>query len=119
MEFLSLFNFIIGVLFFICYTYQFAYLFVPFFKKDKPHKQTKPHRYAVLISARNEEKVLPQLLKSLQEQTYDMSLVTIFVVADNCTDATAEVALPKAPEEDEGSSLAEVESFETEKEDEE
>ena len=35
------------------------------------------------------------------------------------TDATAEVALPKAPEEDEGSSLAEVESFETEKEDEE
>ena len=92
MEFLSLFNFIIGVLFFVCYTYQFAYIFVPLFKKDKPHKPTKPHRYAVLISARNEEKVLPQLLKSLQEQTYDMSLVTIFVVADNCTDSTAKVA---------------------------
>lgn len=92
MEFLSLFNFIIGILFFVCYTYQFAYIFVPFFKKDKPHKPTKTHRYAVLISARNEEKVLPQLLKSLQEQTYDMSLVTVFVVADNCTDATAKVA---------------------------
>ncbi len=92
MEFLSLFNFIIGILFFVCYTYQFAYIFVPFFKKDKPHKPTKAHRYAVLISARNEEKVLPQLLKSLQEQTYDMSLVTVFVVADNCTDATAKVA---------------------------
>ena len=92
MEFLSLFNFIIGVLFFICYTYQFVYIFVPFFKKDKPHSQTKPHRFAVLISARNEEKVLPQLLKSLQEQTYDMNLVTVFVIADNCTDATAEIA---------------------------
>ena len=50
------------------------------------------HRYAVLIAARNEENVIAGLLDSLAAQTYDMSLVTVFVAADNCTDSTAAIA---------------------------
>lgn len=65
---------------------------VPFAKKQEPHKPEVLHRFAVLICARNEEEVIPDLIHSIQGQTYDQSLITIFVMADNCTDATAEVA---------------------------
>ena len=86
-------NAVISALFFICYTYQFLYIPLVLAKKPKP--LTAPagsHRYAVLIAARNEENVISGLLESLRAQTYDMSLVTVFVAADNCTDRTAAVA---------------------------
>ena len=46
----------------------------------------------MLISARNEEAVIGQLLDSIARQDYPADLVTTFVVADNCTDSTAQVA---------------------------
>ena len=86
-------NAVISALFFICYTYQFLYIPLVLAKKPKalaaPARQ---HRYAVLIAARNEENVISGLLESLRAQTYDMSLVTVFVAADNCTDRTAAIA---------------------------
>lgn len=48
-------------------------------------------RYAVLISARNEENVIGNLIDSLHNQTYPSKLIDIWLVADNCTDRTAEV----------------------------
>ena len=86
-------NAIISALFFICYTYQFLY--IPLVLAKKPKALAAParaHRYAVLIAARNEENVISGLLDSLRAQTYDMSLVTVFVAADNCTDSTAAIA---------------------------
>ncbi len=57
-------------------------------------KETKNrHRYAVLIAARNEETVIGHLLDSIKKQDYPSSLVTVFVVADNCQDKTATVAI--------------------------
>jgi len=50
------------------------------------------HRYAVVISARNEQAVVGQLVDSIKAQNYPAELVDIFVIADNCTDNTAEVA---------------------------
>ncbi len=50
------------------------------------------HRYAVLVAARNEEAVIGHLLDSIRKQDYPQKLVDIFVVADNCTDATASIA---------------------------
>ena len=86
-------NAIISALFFICYTYQFLYIPLVLAKKPKPlASPSKAHRYAVLIAARNEENVISGLLDSLRAQTYDMSLVTVFVAADNCTDSTAAIA---------------------------
>ncbi len=85
-------NAVLCATFLICYLYQFFYIAVPFVCRDKPRKPAIPHRLAVLISARNEECVIPQLLESINRQTYDRSLITVFVVADNCTDRTAEVS---------------------------
>ena len=92
METIKLINFIIATVFFICYSYQFAYILVPYLKKEKPHKPVELHRYAVLISARNEELVIGNLLDSISAQDYPSRLVRVFVVADNCTDETAKVA---------------------------
>lgn len=54
METLKTINFIIAVIFFVCYTYQFLYIPVPWLRKEKPHGPAKANRYAVLICARNE-----------------------------------------------------------------
>lgn len=92
METLKTINFIIAVIFFVCYTYQFLYIPVPWLRKEKPHGPAKANRYAVLICARNEQRVIGDLIASLRGQTYDQSLLSIFVLADNCTDDTAMVA---------------------------
>ena len=50
------------------------------------------HRYAVLISAKNEERVIANLIQSILNQNYPRELIQVFVVADNCSDRTAEVS---------------------------
>lgn len=92
MQLISDLNFGLCLLFFVCYLYQMYYIAVPFFKKDKPHAEAKEHRFAVLISARNEKNVIKNLLDSIHNQTYSSELIDIYVVADNCTDNTAEIA---------------------------
>lgn len=92
LELLHLLNGIMGLLFALCYAYQFFYLAVPFLKKDKPLPSGRGHRYAILIAARNEEAVIGHLLDSIQAQTYPQDKITVFVLADNCTDHTAGVA---------------------------
>lgn len=91
-EAIKIINYTIGTLFVLCYAYQIAYILVPFLKKDKPHAESVFHRFAVLISARNEETVIANLIDSIKKQDYPAELVTVFVVADNCTDRTADIA---------------------------
>ncbi|HOV49712.1 MAG TPA: glycosyltransferase family 2 protein [Candidatus Cryosericum sp.] len=50
------------------------------------------HRFAVLICARNEERVIGELIGSLRQQDYPADLFDVFVVADNSTDRTADAA---------------------------
>ncbi len=92
MQFVSTFNFLIYILFFVCYLYQMFYIAVPFIRKEKQFKAAKTNRFAVLISARNEKNVIKNLLDSIKDQTYPAELIDIYVVADNCTDNTAEIA---------------------------
>lgn len=61
-----------------------------FTRKFKPAKNM--HKYAIVIAARNEQSVIGNLLESIKQQEYPQELLTVFVVADNCTDKTAEVA---------------------------
>jgi len=61
-------------------------------KKKTTAEAAKNHRYAVVISARNESCVIGNLIESVKNQTYPGELVDIFVIADNCTDNTAAVA---------------------------
>ena len=82
----------IGVLFLAFYAYQLLYIPVALAPRKKHASAAPLRRYAVLISARNEEAVIAQLLDSINRQDYPADLVVSFVVADNCTDATAQVA---------------------------
>lgn len=78
----------------VLYAYQAFYVVVGLLRRKHPVSgQAKTlHRYAVLISARNEEEVIGELIESLQRQDYPKELLDIYVIADNCTDATALVA---------------------------
>ena len=87
-------NFAIGLLFFVMYTYQMVYLAVGLidkFRGTRPYRAKRCHKLAVLISARNESKVIGELCKSIQQQEYPADKLHVFVVADNCTDNTADI----------------------------
>lgn len=60
--------------------------------KDKPLKINKKHKFMAIIPAHNEEAVVVNLIKSLKAQDYPKELLDIYVIADNCTDNTAQVA---------------------------
>ncbi len=65
-----------------------------FAKKKYPAAEEKL-KYAVIIGARNEEAVIGGLLDSINAADYPKDKLQVFVVAHNCTDATAEVARGK------------------------
>ncbi len=92
MELIIYLNLIISILFTLCYFYQFIYVLVGLRNKSVELKAKDNHRYAVIISARNESTVIGNLIDSINAQNYPTELIDIFVVADNCTDNTAEVA---------------------------
>ena len=89
---LQIINLAIMLAFFLCYSYQFFYIPVAWFKKDAPPREPVMHRIAVLIAARNEQAVIGNLIDSIKAQDYPADKVDIFVVADNCTDLTGTVA---------------------------
>ncbi len=60
-------------------------------KRDLPPSQTR-FRYAVLIPAHNEDVALPASLQSLRDVGFPSDRVQVTVVADNCSDRTAETA---------------------------
>ncbi|UKI49536.1 MAG: glycosyltransferase family 2 protein [Clostridium sp.] len=62
-----------------------------FMRGKKFEKAPMDKKYACVISARNESQVIGNLIDSIKRQSYPSELVTIFVVADNCTDNTAEI----------------------------
>ena len=73
--------------------YQFVISITSLSKfKEKPMLTDKKHRFIIALRANNEESVIGNLIKSLKMQDYDKSLFDIYVIADNCTDKTAEVA---------------------------
>lgn len=89
-------NIITGILFMVCYTYQVIYLIVGTVVKPKKFAMAeKTPRFAFVIAARNEEDVIGQLCDSIKTQDYPSELIDIYVVADNCTDQTANVAKGK------------------------
>lgn len=74
------------------YKFKTIYKITGVFATRKFSKAENQHKYAVLVAARNEEAVIGNLVDSIRRQDYPSELVDIFVVADNCTDATAKRA---------------------------
>ncbi len=93
-DFISSFNSLIFIVFMLLYAYQMFYILVAFFRKHKGKnpKDIKQHKYGFIIAARNEATVIGNLIASIQQQEYPSELIRIFVIADNCTDDTANVA---------------------------
>lgn len=92
MTFVDVFNWSVLLVFSICYIYQFYYVFVVLTRKPPLQEAKTNHKYAVMISARNESQVIGDLIHSIRVQNYPQELISIFVIADNCTDNTAEIA---------------------------
>ncbi|MBO5369082.1 MAG: glycosyltransferase [Clostridia bacterium] len=89
-EILSGAGVVIGFLFF--YKLWNIYKKLGFFATRQYPPAKKQHKYAIMIAARNEETVIGNLIDSINAQDYPSELIQVFVVADNCTDNTAEVA---------------------------
>ena len=92
MSAIDVLNFIVCIVFAICYGYQLIYVLVVLTHSPKKLEAKKNHRYAVMISARNESAVIADIVHSIKVQNYPQELIDVFVIADNCTDDTAEVA---------------------------
>lgn len=88
-----IFNSILGLVFGICFLYQVVFFFIGLFKGEvELPKAKKLHKYAFFIAAHNEEAVIANLVKSIKDQDYPSELIDVFVVADACTDNTADEA---------------------------
>ena len=59
-------NRVLTWVFFVCYSYQFFYIAVSLFRKPRTPKEGVPHKFAVIISARNEEAVIGGLIDSVR-----------------------------------------------------
>ena len=77
----------------VYWIYEFAISLCSLIKfKEKPLLINKKHKFMAIIPAHNEEKVIGNLIESLKLQNYNQELYDIYVIADNCTDNTANVA---------------------------
>lgn len=83
---------LIGTMWSVLYFYKQIFRVIGLFgyKKFKPTENK--HKYALCVPARNEEKVIKNFLDSVAESDYPLDKITVFVIADNCTDKTAEIA---------------------------
>ncbi|MCX4314694.1 MAG: glycosyltransferase family 2 protein, partial [Clostridia bacterium] len=79
---------IIGIAFGI----QLIYILLFFIPAKKYPKAKKQHKFGIVIPARNESDVIADTVKCLLASDYPRELFDVFVVADNCTDNTAELA---------------------------
>ncbi len=61
-------------------------------RTKKEPKKNDIHTFAMIVAAHNEEVVIGEMVKSLRNLDYPQQAYDIFVIADNCTDATAQVA---------------------------
>ena len=86
---------IVGVILGILVFHRPFYFVIGMFFTRKFKTAKKKHKYAICIAARNEKYVIGNLLDSISKQDYPKELLTVFVVADNCTDNTAEIVRKK------------------------
>lgn len=74
-------------------------LFLTIFGMKRQAKDYADHppeaRFLVLVPAHDEEKVIGNIVEALQQMDYPKELYDFYIIADNCTDTTAETAMMK------------------------
>lgn len=76
------------------FVYQIGIAIFGFFKRQEDSADLYPpkHRFALIVAAHNEERVVGNIVRNLKTMEYPSDMYDIFVVADNCSDNTAKVA---------------------------
>ena len=97
MKILKLVLLIINLLLLINSLHFLIFALFPFLMRKKEDKEVidKKNKFMILIAARNEEKVIGNLIDSLNKQNYDKKLYQICVLPNNCIDNTKKVAKEK------------------------
>ena len=86
-------NFVLSVIVPIVYLSQNIFSVISLFAKSRKYKTSeKLNKFAYLICAHDEEKVIGSLIESIKSQDYPKELIEIFVVCDNCTDNTKTIS---------------------------
>lgn len=91
-DFVCALNSSVSLIFTLCFAYQYYYIYISAVRKPLVFPEAEPKRYAFVISARNEDKVIGNLVESIKRQNYPAELIDVYVVADNCDDSTANAA---------------------------
>ena len=90
--------FIYNMIMIICLLFSIYFIIMGLFAfapEKKRKKDNKTHKFAILIPARNEEKVIGNLIDSLKKQTYANNYFDYYVILNNCTDNTLKIAKTK------------------------
>lgn len=78
------------------YILYFIVIALGLFKKKKEIiTEEKKNNFAIIIAARNEEAVIGNLINSLKKQNYPKENYEIYVIINNCTDNTEQIAREK------------------------
>lgn len=74
--------------------YQSVVSIFGWFKRKEVPAERFPavNRFAVLVAAHNEERVIGNIVRNLKSLNYTKEMYDIFVIADNCSDNTAGIA---------------------------
>ena len=94
MTYLDIVNLVFGVLggvLSLLAIHFILFAIVGIFAKKRFPKTDEKLKYGLIIPARNEEAVVGKLIESIQKANYPQDKLHIFLIAHNCTDATAEV----------------------------
>jgi len=87
---------IVQIFIFISNLYFFCISIFGFIKRKENTSFYPPQkRFALVTAAHNEEKVIGHIIDSLANLNYPRNMYDIIIVADNCTDRTAEIARKK------------------------
>jgi len=85
---------VLAGIYLVCYVaYWLILLATHWFSSARPLPQgPQSTRFAIIVPAHDEELLIGRLLESIRNQDYPGTLFEAIVVADNCTDATAEIS---------------------------
>ena len=83
---------LLSILLLFVVVYYISISFFGFIYKKETYTADPQNVFAVIIPAYNEEGVIGALVENCKELYYPKEMYDTFVVADNCTDNTAQVA---------------------------
>ncbi len=90
----------IGTIITVLVAYKTVYAVLGFFATKKYKPTENKHNYGICIAARNERAVIKNFLQSVESCDYPLDKLTVFILAHNCTDDTANVIREYAASQD-------------------